>query len=378
MAKLYQLVLSLCLFCASTSARAGEISLSATGQVEVVFRYKVDACDSRDIPDAPARAFRDAAGRVHLYAPHDVNRGMTGASLDTVKPDCRVAYQGGERDDPAAFDDRAWLAAFATEDGRIVHALVHNEYQGHRRRGLCPSGKYMECWTNSITAAISTDGGATFRRVDGLVAVLPYRYRGDLGHHAGYFNPSNIVRKDGYYYTLVFAVRHEAQKGGACLLRTDRPEDPSSWRAWDGKDFTVRFMDPYRTADDPARHVCAPLAGLGAPVSSVVRHGPSGLFVATMAAVRPEGMGVFLATSPDLIHWSPAKLALPLTISGKQDCSEAAAWNYPSLLDPTSRSRTFETVGNTAYLYLTRFNLADCKLGMDRDLVRVPVRLTLP
>lgn len=377
MANLYLPVILLCLFCGSIATQAEDVAVSPTGPAEIVFRYKRDACDARDIPDAPARAFRDASGRVHLYAPHDVNRGLTGPSLDAVRPDCRIAYRGGEKDDPAAFDDRAWLAAFATEDGRTVHALVHNEFHGHKRRALCPSGKYMECWANAITAAISTDDGATFRRVGGPVAALPYRYRGDLGRHAGFFNPSNIVRKDGFLYSLVFAVRQEAQKGGACLMRTRHPEDPSSWRAWDGKDFTVRFLDPYREADDPARHVCVPVGkgSLGAPVSSVVRHQPSGLFIATMAAVRPEGMGVFVATSPDLVTWSPARLTIPMTVSGKQSCDEPAAWNYPSLLDPRSPSRTFETVGDTAYLYLTRFNLADCKLGMDRDLVRLPVRI---
>lgn len=376
MANLYRLVVLLCLFCGIGVAHAG--GLTVTGPAETVFSYRKQACDERDIPDAPARAFRDADGRVHLFAPHDVNRALVGDGLDAVAPDCRIAYRGGENDDPAAFDDRAWLAAFATSDGRTVHALVHNEFQGHRRPALCPSGRYMECWTNSITAARSTDGGATFRRVPGVVAALPYRYRGDLGRHSGYFNPSNIVQKDGFWYVMVFSVAREAQRGGACLLRTDHPDDPSSWRAWDGKDFTVRFEDPYRDTDDPARHVCAPLGGLGAPVSSVVRHQPSGQFVATMAAVRPEGMGVFLSTSADLIHWSAPQLALPLTLAGKQQCGDKEAWNYPVLLDPDSPSRTFETVGNTAWLYMTRFNLSGCALGMDRDLVRLPVTLTLP
>lgn len=376
MANLYRLVLLLCLFCGIVSAHAEGLSVS--GPPETVFSYRRQACDARDIPDAPARAFRDADGRVRLFAPHDVNRALVGETLDAVRPDCRIAYRGAENDDPAAFDDRAWLAAFATVDGRTVHALVHNEFHGHRRRALCPSGTYMECWANAVTAARSTDGGATFRRVGGVVAALPYRYRGDLGRHSGYFNPSNIVRAGDYWYVLVFAVAREAQKGGACLLRTGHPEDPSSWRAWDGRDFAVRFEDPYRENDAPARHVCAPLAGLGAPVSSVVRHQPSGLYVATMAAVRPEGMGVFLTTSADLIRWSPPRLVLPLTIAGKQGCADSEAWNYPVLLDPRSPSRTFETVGDQAWLYMTRFNLKDCKLVMDRDLVRLPVTLTLP
>ena len=374
MANLYRVGIVLCLFWGVRAAHAD--TFIVTGPAETVFSYRNDACDPRDIPDAPARAFRDADGRVHLFAPHDVNRALVGPGLDAVRPDCRIAYRGGEKDDPAAFDDRAWLAAFATEDGRTIHALVHNEFQGHRRRDLCPGGKYMECWTNSVTAARSTDGGATFQRVPGVVAALPYVYRGDLGRHSGYFNPSNIVRSGEYWYVLVFAVAREAQKGGACLLRTNNPQDLASWRAWDGKGFTVRFADPYRAAEDPAAHVCAPLAGLGAPVSSVVRHEPSGQYIATMAATRPEGMGVFVATSADLIRWSKPVLALPLTIAGKQGCAEAAAWNYPVLLDPDSRSRMFETVDDTAYLYLTRFNLKDCKLVMDRDLVRMPVRLT--
>lgn len=367
----------LCLFCGGAYAQTDGPTLKSNGPAEIVFSFKADACDGRDIPDAPARAFRDYSGRVHLYAPHDVNRGLSGASLDVVRPDCRIAYQGGEKDDPAAFDDRAWLAAFATEDGRHVYALVHNEFQGNRRLALCPSGQYMACWNNSITAAKSDDGGATFRRLGGVVATLPYAYRGDLGHHAGYFNPSNLVHKDGFLYTLVFAVALGAQQHGACLLRTDHPEDPASWRAWDGKAFAVRFMDPYRETDDPDHHVCAPVGvgSLGAPVSSVVWHPASRRYIATMAAVRPEGMGVFIATSPDLVTWSPAHLALPMIISGHQSCADNAAWNYPSLLDPHSPSRLFETIGDTAYLYLTRFNLTDCKLGMDRDLVRLPVRI---
>ncbi len=48
---------------------------------------------------------------------------------------------------------------------------------------------------------------------------------------------------------------------------------------------------------------------------------------------------------------------------------------YPSLLDPTSPSRTFATTDRRPYLYFTLFNHAGCKLGLDRDLVRVPVEL---
>ena len=56
-------------------------------------------------------------------------------------------------------------------------------------------------------------------------------------------------------------------------------------------------------------------------------------------------------------------------------CEDKAVFAYPSLLDPDSPSRNFDTVGDRAYLYLTRFNMTDCKLPMNRDLVRYPVKI---
>lgn len=364
------------------AAAEPSLSITAAGQPETVFRWAADACARDDIPDAPARAFRDAAGRVHLIASHDTNRALVGGSLDKVRPDCRVIFKGGEQDDPSRFDDRDWIAATYTEDGKTVHALVHNEFQGHRRRDLCPSGKYMACWNNSVTEAVSTDGGLTFAPAaappNHVVATLPYRYSGGLGHHVGYFNPSNIVKRDNHYYALVFAVGQDAQKGGACLIRTDRLGDPASWRAWDGGNFAVSFADPYRKGDgDPAAHVCTPVGkgSLTAPVSSITLHEPSGTYIALMAATRPEGGGIFAATSRDLIQWSAPKLILPLVVTGKQGCDDADAFNYPSLLDPNSSSRNFESTGNDAYIYLTRFSVENCHLGMNRDLLRLKVKI---
>src|SRR5918995_1235668 len=46
---------------------------------------------------------------------------------------------------------------------------------------------------------------------------------------------------------------------GSCLIRTDDPFEPSSWRAWDGRGFGIRFADPYRATPGAARP-CAPIA----------------------------------------------------------------------------------------------------------------------
>jgi len=41
-------------------------------------------------------------------------------------------------------------------------------------------------------------------------------------------------------------------------MRTADPFKPSTWRAWGGSGFTVRFVDPYRTSGVPG--VCTPVA----------------------------------------------------------------------------------------------------------------------
>jgi hypothetical protein len=106
-----------------------------------------------------------------------------------------------------------------------------------------------------------------------------------------------------------------------------------------------------------------------------VRHAPTGLFIATMMNGAVDG-GVFVATSRDLLRWSaPARVWAGTGESGWH-CGGAAPIAYPSLLDPAAPGRNFETVGDTAMLFLTRWNPAGCKLGMDRDLIRLAVRFS--
>jgi hypothetical protein len=351
------------------------LSIAVSGPVTTVFDHGRDACAQWDIPDAPARAIRAASGSVLLFAPHFRNMLLRGADLLHVRPDCHMVFAGAEADDPAAFDDRAWLTAPFTRDGTNIFVVVHDEFQGHRRPALCPSGRYIDCWYNALTLAVSHDGGMRFVGA-GLVAALPYRYDEVTGSHRGYFNPSNIVTFGGYQFMMTFATDARAQRAGNCLLRTDRPEDPQSWRGWDGAAFTVRFINPYTEHDAPGAHVCAPVGdkNLIWPVTSLVRHSLTGLFIATMMNAAPDG-GVFYATSADLVSWSPpAWLPLGLGETGWH-CTSGAPFAYPSMLDPASDDRSFATIGNTPVLFLTRFHMPDCDQGPDRDLIRLPLAI---
>jgi hypothetical protein len=361
---------------------AADPVLRPDGPAVVVFSHARDACDALDIPDAPARAIRAADGSVQIYATHFRNRRLVGPALRAVRPDCRIVYAGGGQDDPAAYDDRTWIAAPYTRDGRTVFAVLHDEFQGHRRPALCPTRRYMDCWYNALTLAVSHDAGQHFARVGDTVASLPYRYEAVVGHHAGYFNPSNIVAFDGGWAMFAFATHAGAQAEGNCLLRTTDLADPASWRGWNGAAFAVRFIDPYRAAAPPEEHVCTPVAprALRWPVTGLVRHAPSGRFLALMqgGGGLPGGdaPGVYVSTSADLRDWTAPVRIFAAIGPAQWRAGEAPPLAYPALLDPASPSRSFETVGAQADLFLTRFNPCGAALCMDRDLLRVPFRIS--
>lgn len=372
----------------AAGAEDGEgVGVRMAGPADVVFSWSTDRCEDNDIPDAPARAFRDAAGRVHLIASHFRNRALIGDGLDTVKPDCRVIFEANGADDPLRWDDRVWLGAFFTTDGTGVFALGHAEFHGHLRPALCPAGSYMACWQNAIIAARSTDGGASFRRAPdpgSVVAALPGPYDPGPGRPLGYFSPSNILKVGEFYYVFVFAAERGAQRRGACLLRSDSLEAPGRWRAWDGSAFTVA-LQPGATRDTPAQQAaCAVIPGMPATVGSVSLLAGRELYVALIAARRKQApdaepiAGIYALSSPDLVHWSKPSLILAAPLMWARTCTDAAVVAYPSLLDAHSPSRNFETVSDRAFLYLTRITVQACRLTMARDLVRYPVEIVPP
>ena len=128
------------------------------GAEETVFSWAKESCEEEDIPDLPARAFRDARDRVHLISAHHINRQFVGPTLDRVSHDCNVTMPSGNRSQPSLFDDREWLAAPYTRDGRTVYSLVHNEYRGNEHPGDVPpactstAGTTRSRWPSPVTA----------------------------------------------------------------------------------------------------------------------------------------------------------------------------------------------------------------------------------
>jgi hypothetical protein len=383
---------------------------------QTVFDWTTQRCEDGHVPDTPARAFKDSSNKVQLTMSHSTNRRMIGPSLDTVAVDCAVTMSSHGNADPAAYDDQEWLHAFWTPDGSKVYSLVHDEYHGWDHPGMCnsqgspsrpkllttpappefASGFDPTCWYNSITLATSTDGGLTYTHTSPpthLVASVPYQYVPNTGPY-GYFNPSNIIRvpgttpatTTGYWYSMFFTQAYGAQQVGTCVMRTRNLASPTSWRAWDGAGFNVKFMNPYVDPDPPENHVCQPVSfnEIEQMNSSITYNSFFGkyLLIGTADFYDPElgriVYGVYYSTSTDAVHWSMRQLVIEAELLWTWQCGDENPIAYPSVLVQTPGSRNFETTGKKMYLYFTRLNASNCILGLDRDLIRIPFEFINP
>jgi hypothetical protein len=344
------------------------VSAAFIGPTEAVFDTRTQACERIDVPDIAARAFRDYRNMVHLVAAHYVARAMVGPTLDTVKRNCGVIYHSLEDPDPSHYQAQGWLAAFYTTDGRRIAALLHNEYHAWNIPGQCrtPNAGWPglgNCWLSAVTFALSDDGGYSFTAPPSpknLLAAMPYVYdKENREGRVGYTAPTNILKVGEFFYTMINNWPHRAQKYGPCVLRTNDVFDPSSWRAWDGAAFTIRFINPYveRNAK-PEEHVCAPV--LTSDLGGVVVHQGTGHFVATtIVRNRTYGEpGLYLLASADLIHWSKPTLVASTAAMAAAEEPGKWAYHYASLIDPASTDRDFGTVSDNPYIYYVRLDLS--------------------
>lgn len=188
---------------------------------------------------------------------------------------------------------------------------------------------------------------------------------------------------DSYYY--VYMREHFYQQGGnvaaICVMRTNNLADASSWRAWDGRDFTVSFVNPYLEPDEaksaPKCKSIPAEPGLGVMNQSITFNTYLNRYVMVgVTAVHINGRevwGVLYSFSRDLVHWEPRKLLYEVELPWTYQPGDPDYYLYPSLLDPESSSRNFDTTGQHAYLYLARNNKNTSNDPLNRDLVRIPV-----
>jgi hypothetical protein len=383
---LFVITLTVTLFGTLAGAAAGQTAASQTqvrqsgnltlnGALEgprvAVFDTRKDSCELIDIPDAPARAFVDYQGTVHLVSSHYKMRASIGPTLQSVKHDCRVAYNSHHDPNPADFDDNTWLDSFYSIDGKQIVALGHMEYHGWEHPGECSEqGNYSAaCWYNGDTLHVSNDGGYRFGSFEppaNYILSVPYQYVVNAGPE-GYSIDTNVVQAGGFYYAIATGWGWPGNcsegytdcfvYGGAAPIRASDITDPTSWRAWDGQDFSVAFADPYPTPPaDPFDHIFTPIPTI-AYVNAINFHPASGLFVATL--IDPFNTfygptGFYLSTSPDLINWSQPTLVVTIAQLLAKEPPGNWSYGYFSLLDPNSTDPNFSTITDEPYLYYVR------------------------
>lgn len=374
-----------------------------TGPEEPVFEYVNDHCVALDLPDVYAHAIRTERGIMLVSGNAPDNYFMFGENFDRLKRSCDPVLMSGDSWPVETFDHQEWITSVYSEDGTIIHALVHNEYHDPYSRKCKPgiTDPSNPCWYNYISYAKSTDGGRTFTQPpspDHLVAMLPFRWNPDAAPRGappphGYFEPSNIVKHNGYYYCIMFGLisNTDMGRGGTCIMRTDDIGSPGSWKILGDDGFTIPLINPYThpPADSSiyfptfiSNRTIRDLRG------SLTWNTYLGKFMLAGAGVHPidgvETCGFFYSLSDDLIEWSQPQL-LRETILGWSPCNvqtpDQAAGNivqeaYPSIIDHDAPDRSFTLVDSTAYLYFMRNmdNWRQGGWGLRRDLVRIPIR----
>lgn len=334
-----------------------------------------ESCEQIDIPDAPARAFRDFKGTVHLIASHSVTRADIGPTLESAKHSCEVVYSSRHDANVANFNDYTWLTAFYSVDGKKIIAFGHMEYHGWEHPGMCAQKTdTASCWYNVDTFNISSDGGYHFARPDppgNYLISLPAKYQPNQGPQ-GYSVDTGIVKVGQWFYATAYSWAWPPNCGtgkgrrpclvpdATCPMRTANILDPSAWRGWDGKEFGVAFVDPYRApVANPSGHVCVPVPYLDY-AGGISYHTASKLFIATLwnqgsaSSWGPDG--VYFTTSPDFIHWSKPMLALTQNEILRREPLGNWSYAYFSLIDPKSTDPSFATISDSPYMYYVRMD----------------------
>lgn len=364
------------------------------GPRTAIFVTPKDSCDSNDVPDAMARAFRDYTGTVHFSSASSELFESYGPSLETVVHSCDRAFASANDTNPANFNDQVWIDSFYTFDGKKIVGLGHTEYHGWAIQGECfvqGQNQYGACEYDSDTFHTSYDGGYHFstpKPPGNFLAGIPYEYLIDDGP-MGYSVDSNIIEYGGWYYAIVTDWTWPPGCSGSsptnpCLtpnggapMRTQDVFDPTSWRAWDGKDFAVSFADPYvGTITKPQSHVYFPVPYMFA-INEIAIYQPLNVVVATLWDYWDASLGgppgMYITTSTDMVHWTKPSLVVTLKDILSED--QAGNWTYAyfSLIDPTAPDLNFSILGEHPYLYYVRINNNN---SGERVLFRRPVDLT--
>jgi hypothetical protein len=121
-----------------------------------VWQYS-PACAVDDFPDVPARPFLVGLNQTVMWFAANSTGSYASVGAGS-SPDILASLQRGTAasgpgcvswlpllsyadNTPASYDNRLWMVAPFTPDGRVIHALVHNEFHGEWAGGTSWCGQ---------------------------------------------------------------------------------------------------------------------------------------------------------------------------------------------------------------------------------------------
>ena len=411
-------------------------TVAQMGPQETVFDHsnpdgtRKDACEDLNIPDLPARAFRDSANRTQLILVHYTNYRMTGSSLDSLSVDCRAPV--------LTFIAKPIQARSTTGNGlprptrQTVRRSTHS-YTTSSTAGTIRAPTVRALHRASSSRSAGTAASPLRPRQTGGTATRTQRSQPPRGKHSlpvrgaqprrrpnqasdGLLRPEqhHSDPKDGRFQVLLLRddpgpLRAAGRSGPAMggmrhaynqarrpdlVARLGRRADADSTSS-----FEVPFTNPYTyqyTTNDPReKHVCEVVSrtSINNMSSSLTwntylnKYLLVGYGFTNVGAQTGNPWDIYYSTSDDLINWSPRQLLMNAEIifesCGTSD-PERTDPLYPTLIDQASTSRNFETTGQHPHLYFTRFNQATPQTcngtawpcSLDRDLIRIPIEFS--
>ena len=159
-------------------------------------------------------------------------------------------------------------------------------------------------------------------------------------------------------------------------MRTADIFDPTSWRGWNGADFSVSFADPYLgPVAHPEQHVYTPVPYMQF-VTGLNVYQTSNVAVAVLWDYFNDELGspgLYFTTSTDLVNWTKPKLVVTLAQIRANDPEGSFLYAYFSLIDPNAPDLSFSVIGDHPYLYYVRL---DNNNVFNRVVYRQPLSLT--
>ena len=267
---------------------------------------------------------------------------------------CTMTMTSTNSADPSTYNNKEWLSSPWTPDGKTVYALVHNEYQGSRSRAGA---------TTSTRAGTTRSRAPSPRtRARRSPTPLPRPPRG----------VDSVPVHEGRAARLLHAEQHRAlgrrlvlrdvprpaaralQQFGTCLMRTRDLSDPS--RGAPGTAPTSRSSSPTpiwrRRSTRPttsARRSTSTASGTITESLTYNTYLKKWMLVGNSdrRPAHSKPPGVYYALSDDLLNWTDVELLMEAEITWARDCVLPDPIKEVSILDPASKSRNFETVGQT-------------------------------